>query len=65
MKFTIKQARNYAGLTQAQAAKRLGVGLSTFQKYEWGTSQMRMDKANKFCKIVGIDMDDLIFSHSK
>ena len=61
MKFTLKQARQYAGLTQTEIAKRLGVGLATYRTYEWGDSQMRMDKAKKFSDIVGIDLDDLIF----
>lgn len=61
MKFTLKQARRYADLTQQEVADRLGVGLATYRTYEWGTSQMRMDKAKRFSKIVGIDLDNLIF----
>lgn len=61
MKFTLKQARRYADLTQQEVADMLGIGLATYQTYEWGNSQMRMDKAKKFSKIVGIDLDNLIF----
>ncbi|WP_227744013.1 helix-turn-helix domain-containing protein [Lactobacillus helveticus] len=34
MKFTVKQAREYAGLTQREAAKQLDVALATYQGYE-------------------------------
>lgn len=61
MKFTLKQARQYAGLTQSEIADRLGVGLATYRTYEWGESQMRMDKAQRFSDIVGIDLSNIIF----
>ncbi|MFC2680285.1 helix-turn-helix transcriptional regulator [Limosilactobacillus vaginalis] len=65
MKFTIKQARQYAGLTQKEVANQLGVGIATYRTYEWGNSQMRMDKAKEFSKLTGIDLDNLIFLQSK
>ena len=58
MKFTMKQARQYAGLTQAEMAKRL---LATYRDYEHGDSLMRVDKAIEFSHIVGVPLDNLIF----
>lgn len=61
MKFTIKQAREYAGLTQQEAAKRLGIALATYQGYEWGDVEMRIGMAKKFAKLVSIPLAQLIF----
>lgn len=61
MKFTVKQAREYAGLTQREAAKRLGVALATYQGYEWGDVEMKIGTAQKFSKIVAIPLNQLIF----
>lgn len=61
MKFTIKQAREYAGLTQQEAAKQLGIALATYQGYEWGDVEMRIGMAKKFAKLVSIPLAQLIF----
>lgn len=61
MKFTVKQAREYAGLTQREAAKQLGVALATYQGYEWGNVEMKIGMAKKFSKIVAIPLNQLVF----
>ncbi|MBI1704652.1 helix-turn-helix transcriptional regulator [Lactobacillus crispatus] len=61
MKFTVKQAREYAGLTQQEAAKQLGIALATYQGYEWGDVEMRIGMAKKFAKLVSIPLAQLIF----
>lgn len=61
MKFTVKQAREYAGLTQREAAKQLGVALATYQGYEWGDVEMKIGMAKKFSKIVAIPLNQLVF----
>lgn len=61
MKFTVKQAREYAGLTQRQAAKQLGIALATYQGYEWGDVGMRIGIAKQFANMVKIPLDQLIF----
>lgn len=61
MKFTVKQAREYAGLTQRQAAKKLGIALATYQGYEWGDVEMRIGIAKRFAGMVKIPLDQLIF----
>ena len=61
MKFTVKQAREYDGLTQQEAAKQLGIALATYQGYEWGDVEMRIGMAKKFAKLVSIPLAQLIF----
>lgn len=61
MKFTMKQARRYAGYTQAEMAKNLNVALATYRDYEHGDSEMRVSKAIEFSRIVGIPIENLIF----
>ena len=61
MKFTMKQAREYAGLSQREAAKQLSVALATYQGYVWGNVEMRIGLAKRFSKMVGIPLDQLIF----
>ena len=61
MKFTMKQAREYAGLSQREAAKQLSVALATYQGYEWGNVEMRIGRATRFTKMVGTPQDQLIY----
>ncbi|MCO6527811.1 XRE family transcriptional regulator [Lactobacillus sp. ESL0236] len=61
MKFTIKQARQYSGLTQKEAARKLGVALPTYRDYEWGKTDMRMTLAKKFSVMVNIPFNQIIF----
>lgn len=62
MKFTMRQARNLKGLTQVEMAKKLGIGITTYQHYENGKSkQISLLRAQDFSRIVDIPMKDLIF----
>lgn len=61
MEFTIKKARQYAGLTQQEIAKKLGVSTKTYQNYESGKTAMRIDKAKMFSSITNIPLSKIIF----
>ena len=61
MKFSIEQARNYAGLTQAEMAKKLSMSTNSYNEYENGKHYFRVDKAYLFSKIVGMDTSTIIF----
>lgn len=61
MKFTVKQAREYRGLTQKEMANRLGVSLAAFRAYEWGNVEMKIGMAKKFAKVVDMPIDNLVF----
>lgn len=60
-KFTLKNARVLADMTQKEMAEALGVSESTYISYEQYKNFMRMDTAFKFSKIVNRDLDTLIF----
>lgn len=61
MKFTLKQARNYADFSQADMAKHLHVGLNTYRNYENGTTPMRIRTAEMFSDLTGVPFDQIIF----
>jgi len=61
LQFTIKKARQYAGLTQETMAKKLGVSTKTYQSYEAGKTAMRIDKAKLFSSITNIPISQIIF----
>lgn len=61
IKFSLKQARNYCGLSQEEMAKKLGVTLKTYYLYENYQSEMRYSTAVKFSEITGVDQDNIFF----
>lgn len=60
MQFTIKQARQYAGLTQAQVAESIGVCRHRYMKIEKDPNEATVAELNKLAKATGIPMRDLI-----
>ncbi|WP_311408455.1 helix-turn-helix transcriptional regulator [Liquorilactobacillus uvarum] len=60
-KFDIRSARVRAGLTQDEAAEKLGVSKRSFIYYEQGDRILRVDKAWKFSEICNIPFDRIIF----
>jgi DNA-binding XRE family transcriptional regulator len=59
--FTIEQARNLSGLTQAQMAVKLGMSEKTYIQYEKYRKIFRMHIAARFVEIVEMDMGVIIF----
>lgn len=59
MKFTIKQARNHAELTQAEVAKQLGIDRSTYIRIEKDVSRATVSQINKISQITGIPLADI------
>ncbi|MER0122892.1 helix-turn-helix transcriptional regulator [Streptococcus sp. ZJ93] len=62
MRLTIKMARAKAGFTKLKMASELGVSRPTYDDYENYSTIMRIDVAQRFCDIVGLSIDDVIFS---
>lgn len=62
MKFTIKQARTHAGLTQAEIAKCLGIDRSTYIKVEKDVSRATVGQVNRIAQITGIPVADIFLS---
>lgn len=60
MQFTIKQARQYAGLTQAQIAESIGVCRHRYMKIEKDPNEATVGELNKLSKTTGIPMRDFI-----
>lgn len=60
MQFTIKQARKYAGLTQADVAKTLGIDRSTYVKIEKNVSRATVGQISMIARRTGIPANDII-----
>lgn len=55
MKNTVLQfARERAGLTQAQVAKKIGITEQTYQRYEYGTSVPNVRTALRIADALGV-----------
>lgn len=61
MAITMKAARVNANLTQAEAAKALGIGKNSLNSYENGKVIPKIDVAQKMAKLYGLSVDDIIF----
>lgn len=63
-KFTLKAARVNAGLTQKEAAKKLGVSNRTLSKWENMLALPRADKIEAICELYNAPYDTIIFLKS-
>ena len=50
MIFDLRQARSYAGYSQEEVAQKIGVAKVTYQMYETGRRNMKVNTAKKFSK---------------
>lgn len=64
MQFTIKQARTYAGLTQEQTAKSMGICRHRYMKIERDQNEATVAELNNISKITGIPIRDFILSNN-
>lgn len=60
-KLTIKAARVNKGLTQAEAAKRLGISVETLGNYERGKNFPDVICLKKMESLYGVEYRDLYF----
>lgn len=60
MQFTIKQARTYAGLTQEQTAKAMGICRHRYMKIEKDQNEATVAELNNLSRITGIPIRDFI-----
>lgn len=56
----LTEARNAIGLTQAEAAKRIGIPQSTYSGYETGTRKVTLTTLKQIAAAYGVDVDTLI-----
>lgn len=61
MRFTMKQAADYRGLTNEEISKSLGVSRNTVSSYMTMEAIPRYDLCLKFSYLVNIPLKDLIF----
>lgn len=62
MQFTIKQARKYAGLTQEQMGKSIGIHRQTYMKIEKDPTTATIGQINRISDITGIPVADFILA---
>lgn len=62
MGFTVKQARQYAGYTQQEMARALGISRDVYRKLEQSPEKTTIELAKKFSATVGIDIDQIFFA---
>jgi DNA-binding XRE family transcriptional regulator len=60
MKYTMKQARQLAGLTQAEMAYRIGVSCTTYRSYEKAPCRVRAEMIVRFSKALKIPFEDIV-----
>ena len=61
MQLTMKAARVNAGLKQAEAAKEIGVSLSTIKNWESAKSFPKQPMIEKICEVYGVTYDTINF----
>ena len=61
IKFTVKQARKYAGFTQLEVSKRMGIDRGTYIRLEKNPGSMTIDQARTFSQITSIPYDSIFF----
>ncbi len=61
MGMTLKAARVNQGMTQKEAAKKLGISVDTLGKYERGTSFPSIPTIKKMEEMYEVSYSDLIF----
>lgn len=59
MQFTLRQARAYAGLTQAEMAKSLNIDRGTYIKLEKDPSEATVKQLNAISDITGIPITEI------
>lgn len=61
LKLTLAAARTNVGLTQAEAAKSIGISKNTLANYERGRSVPKIDVAKRMAAVYGCSVNQIIF----
>ena len=56
-KITLKAARVNAGLTQKEAAKKIGISYQTLSDYEKDESKIKLSMIIKMCSVYNMPID--------
>ncbi|WP_180376308.1 helix-turn-helix domain-containing protein [Ligilactobacillus salivarius] len=60
-KITLKAARVNAGLTQKEAAEKIGISYQTLSEYEKDESRIKLAMIKKMCNVYGMPIDCIFF----
>lgn len=60
-RYTPEQARKLKGLSQKNMASKMGISENTYINKEKGITKFFIDEACRFCDIVGIPLEKIIF----
>ena len=58
---SLKAARVNAKLTQAEAAERINVAISTLKSWEKGITVPKQPQIEKICSVYGVSYDAIFF----
>lgn len=61
MKFSVKQARKYRGLTQSDVAEQMGISTYTYRSIELHPEKTTVERALAFSSIVDMPIDNIFF----
>ena len=61
-KIKLNAARVNAGLTQKEAAEKLGISVSTLKNWESGKTFPRQPQIDAICSLYGVKFDVLFFN---
>ncbi len=64
-KLTLAAARVNAGLTQLEAADRMGISAATMINWEKGKTQPRVEQAERLSDLYGMTMNEIFFTPEK
>ena len=56
----IRTLRQKAGLSQELMAKRIGIALATYKRWEYGKTEPRASDIAKLCKVLGVSEAELL-----
>lgn len=62
MRLTLKQARLFSDMSQADIANSLGVHRQTYMKWEKNPDEMPIGRAKEFSKITNTSLDNIFFA---
>ncbi len=63
LQITLAAARVNAGLTQEQAAQKMGITKQTVSNWEKGSGEPKISQARQLSNIYGVPLDDIFFKN--
>lgn len=64
MNFTVRQARKYAGMTQVQMAKILGIDRTTYIRIEKDVTRATVGQINRISEVTGIPIKEIFLTEN-